>query len=84
MKRKKNVRYEMITTNEYVEDSGLVTSYGIRCKEVKESSDMREVICQDVSGISARPDFVQNLIDKLIRYDVDPVHLKDVIDDFLE
>ena len=39
MAKSHQVRYEMIETTEYVEDSGLVTTYGICCREGEDADD---------------------------------------------
>ena len=75
--------YRMITTVEYVEDSGLVASYGIRCQNRHAPNGSDGAQSQDVPNISTRPDFVEELIEKLRHHQADPVHLRDLIEDSL-
>lgn|GEM_PF-296514 len=83
MAKKRNVQYHLVQSQEFVEDSGVVTSYGIRCGKEEEQLHDNRVEYQLYSNISTKQDFVENLIDRLINYAADPVHLRDLIDDFL-
>ena len=87
MKKTNNVQYKMIKTCAFVEDSGVVTSYGICCREEKNpgngDNESADVEYQVIPGISTKPDFVRELIGKLINHEADPVHLRDLIDDYL-
>ncbi|MCL2121558.1 MAG: DUF6514 family protein [Clostridiales bacterium] len=83
MTKPNSIRYEMIQSTEYVEDSGVVTSYGISCREEKQRSGHLSVNVQRIANISTEPAFVQELIEKLICSDADPVHLRDIIEDHL-
>ena len=76
MGQTETVHYQMIASTEYVEDSGLVITYGISCR-AGQGAD------QIITNISTRSGFVEDLVDKLNRYGADPVHLKDFIYDFL-
>ena len=83
MEHKNEVRYQMIETTSYVEDSGLVTTYGIRYREDEKSRKRKRAEYGVVPDISTESGFVGLLVDKLLAHDVDPVHLKDLIDDHL-
>jgi len=83
MAKSKEVRYEMIETTEYVEDSGLVTTYGICYHEKEGLGEHGDADYHVVPNISTKSDFVGDLIEKLMHNGADPVHLKDLIDDYL-
>jgi hypothetical protein len=73
----------MIETTEYVMDSGIVTTYGVSCSSGG-AGDGRDQACdQIIPNISTRPSFVEELVDRLNIHNAAPVHLKDLIDDFL-
>ena len=83
MKKTKTARYEIIQTTEYVEDSGLVTAYGIRCRiDSREKPDTLES-CQIIPNISKEQSFVEDLVQKLCDHDADPAHLRDIVLDHL-
>ena len=77
--------YEIIETTEYVEECGNVIVYGISCQAKQPSSNCPEGShrCQ-VTNISTRPDFVKELLEKLILHDADPVHLTELVCDHLQ
>ena len=112
--------YGMIQTTEYVEDSGLVTAYGICCTKsglepepcrvsrrkpqqgsMGQAMEQRmeqaagqateqateqatDALRQDiVPNISTDPSFVERIIEALNRLEADPIHLRDLIEDFL-
>lgn len=79
----KKIQYRLIKTKEYVEDSGTVTAYGICCREDHQTREQRRVQYRIIPNISTEPEFVEELIDKLIRNDADPVHLRELIEDYL-
>ena len=83
MQESNSFRYQMVTTSEYVEDSGTITTYGIsfrnRCEIGGDCQENEEII----SNISTRSAFVKELVDKLNRSDADPIHLHDFIYDSL-
>lgn len=81
MTKKRMVKYSLIETKAYVEDSGMVAVYGISCREEKEDGGGAEY--QEVPNISTKAAFVEELIDKLSNHDGDPIHLKDFIYDYL-
>jgi hypothetical protein len=76
-------RYRMVKSMKYVEDTGVIPTYGIGC--CVDSSD--DLHCFDdyetVSDISTIAGFVENLVKTLNKYDVNPIHLKDLIYDSL-
>ena len=75
--------YRLIEGAEYVEGSGLVTTYGICCGDDRQVADGSSAEYQAVPHISTRSDFVEELIEKLVSNNAAPVHLKDLIDDYL-
>ena len=83
MAMKRNVQYHLVQSQEFVEDSGVVTSYGIRYGKEKEQNNGNRMEPQMFANISIKQDFVESLIDRLINHAADPVHLRDLIDDFL-
>ena len=83
MAKSKEIRYEMIETTEYVEDSGMVTTYGICCREGNGLGASGGTEYPVVPNISTESDFVEDLIEILMQNRADPIHLKDLIDDYL-
>ncbi|MCL1848059.1 MAG: DUF6514 family protein [Clostridiales bacterium] len=83
MKKASKVVYQLIQTEEYVEDSGLVTTYGVSCREEKAQTGEGGVEYQVIPNISIRRDFVNDLINSLISHQAQPVHLKELIEDYL-
>ena len=83
MTKPNKIRYQMTQTTEYVEDSGAVTVYGICCLDESHLSDNESERYQTIPNISTKSDFVEELIEKLVRHDADPVHLRDLIEDYL-
>jgi hypothetical protein len=73
-------QYQLIETLETVEDHGAAVAYGIRCQEIPAEGAN---VCHEVHNISTRPDFVKRLVEHLINYEVSPVHLIDIINDYL-
>ena len=83
MQETKNMQYKMIMTTEYVEDSGMVTAYGIGYRSNHGAGKGRQAIEQVIPNISTRPAFVEELVGKLNTNGADPLHLRDFIYDFL-
>ena len=83
MQETNGFRYQMIMTTEYVEDSGKITAYGIRCRNLRDGGESSQEGEQTIPNISTRPALVRELVDKLNKEDADPVHLHDFIYDFL-
>ena len=81
MKNPDNVQYTRIKTTEYIDDSGLVETYGICCRVDRQ--EQGQASCQVIVNISSAPGFVDDLIDKLNTYGADPIHLQDLIEDAL-
>ena len=78
-----NIRYELVETTAYVEDSGIVATYGIRCsRDRPDTQEVHEQI-QLVANISNQASFVNTLIDQLNTHHADPAHLYDLIEDYL-
>ena len=75
--------YQMIKTTEYVEDSGLVATYGVSCRSGEEAAGKSQTRENSVANISTRPSFVEELVNRLNNHAAAPVHLKDLIDDYL-
>lgn len=78
-----NVRYRIIKTVECVEECGKVMTYGICCREDKNQQNRRRVKYHTVPNISTRTNFVEELVARLIANNADPVHLMDLIYDYL-
>ena len=76
------VEYHMVKTLGYVEDSGLVASYGIRC-ESKPEGGKQGTVCRVVPDISTDPAFVEELVRRLMMHKADPAHLLDLIEDYI-
>ena len=83
MSKVNKVRYQIITTTEYVEDSGIVTAYGIGCRKNPEDKGRETDAELIIPNISTRFAFVEELIGKLNSGGADPEHLHDFIYDFL-
>ena len=84
MAKKKTVTYQMIQTTEYVEDSGYVVAYGISC-QTRRGADVStpgEQVAA-IPGISTQPELVEGMVEMLNLRDADPLHLKDLVYDFL-
>jgi len=77
------VRYHMVETIEYVQDTGPVTSYGIRCEEAPAADDQGVTNYYVIPDISTSSVFVEELIRKLTLHNADPVHLRDLIEDYI-
>ncbi len=78
----RKITYRMIETQSFVEEAGMVTSYGICCEESADQ-DGGPVISRTVPDISTQSGFVEDLVEKLIRHEASPVHLMDIIADHL-
>jgi len=83
MKRINKIQYRLIKTTEYVEDSGAVAAYGICCREEEKMPNRKRVKFHVVPNISTKPAFVEELIAMLINYEADPIHIMDLIQDYL-
>ncbi len=77
------VKYHVIQTNQYVEDSGMVRSYGICCEELPVIDNDKGALCQVIPDISIHQEFVEELIYKLVLFNADPIHLRDLIEDYI-
>lgn len=73
------IRYS-ITENEAEKEIGLPTEYGIRCTLFCKGS---EVSREEVMHISPNSKRVYQMLLKLVRNQVFPVHLRDVLEDLL-
>lgn len=70
--------YRMVKEELYLEECGSYHSYGIRVENEKgEVLDM-------VSDISTEQDAVSELTARCLHGELDPVHLRDVVTDYLE
>jgi hypothetical protein len=75
--------YKMIKTTEYVEDSGAITTYGVSCRAGDDTFSREPADDRIVPNISTRPSFVEELVRQLNDHSAAPIHLKDLIDDYL-
>jgi hypothetical protein len=73
----------MIQSSTYVEDSGLVTTYGISCLTDAEASRSTPSGLEMICDISSQSNLVEKLVEALNEHDADPIHLKELIYDFL-
>jgi hypothetical protein len=73
----------MIKTVEYVEESGNVLTYGVCCREAREGQNHRQVKYHVIPNISTKPAFVEELVNRLVTHNADPVHLMELIADYL-
>ena len=71
-------RYYVTKSTEYVEDSGLVAVYGIRYLDSGRAS------IQVIPGISTDQQFIGELARRLNAYGADPIHLRDLVEDYLQ
>lgn len=78
----RKITYRMVETQSFVEEAGVVTTYGICCEE-STGQDGEPVVSRTVPAISTKPGFVEDLVDKLIACGASPVHLMDIIADHL-
>ena len=78
MKNQVNVRYFVTKSTEFVEGHGLVTVYGIRYL------DSAFAGYQVIPGISTDQQFVGELACKLNAYGADPIHLRDLVEDYIQ
>ena len=83
MQQTSKIVYKMIESTNYVEDNGMVTTYGVSCGAEKESAGQKPAQSQSVSNISTRSAFVEELVERLNNHAAAPIHLKDLIDDYL-
>ena len=75
------VSYKIVETTEYLQEGGSITAYGIRCtEETTANGEQKEVL---IPGISTRMESVKEFARKLTLYQADPIHLHDLIEDFL-
>ena len=73
-------RYIPVQERLFSDDIGFYVSYGIRA--VKETeTEAEEIIC--ISDVCTERDTVDNLTSLCTKLQMDPVHLLDVIEDFL-
>ena len=77
------VRYQMIQSTAYVEDSGLITTYGISCRADANASRSAPGDLEAFRDVSTVASLVEKLVDRLNAYSADPLHLKDILYDFL-
>lgn len=75
--------YELTSRKEYVEDLGEVLLYGIRIYNSIPEISLLEGESSRVDGISDNIDEVKNLCKILEEEKVFPVHLIDIIEDYL-
>jgi len=83
MNNKYNVRYKMIKTTELVDDIGLVTAYGVCCRDERPERKRQRARYQMITNISTKKSFVAKLVYMLREYEADPIHLQDLIEDYL-
>ena len=77
----KKIQYQMTETTAYVEDSGFVTVYGICFKE--DAPRRAGNGASAIPNISTSSELVADLVSKLTLYQVSPLHLRDVVEDYL-
>ena len=81
MSMPKKVSYKMVETTEYLQEGGAITAYGIHCtEETTANGEHKEVL---IPGISTRMESVKDFVRKLTLYQADPIHLQDLIEDYL-
>lgn len=69
------IKYKIIETKEFAEDSEPYIAYGLSCSFGSESAE--------IGDISPNREAVERLADLLEREEVEPVHLFDVLYDML-
>ncbi|MBQ4129024.1 MAG: hypothetical protein IJD68_04545 [Ruminococcus sp.] len=70
------VEYKLLKQRKYYSISGCYTSYGILAFK-------GEKLIRTVADISANKTAVENLIEKFNKYELDPCHLSQAIEDYL-
>ena len=68
------------TKNSTIIDNINYTTYGV---EVLDNKDGDLILLDEITDVSSDKDLVQQLVDDCNKYDLDPVHLRDVIADRL-
>ncbi|MDR1193273.1 MAG: DUF6514 family protein [Peptococcaceae bacterium] len=75
--------YQLIETTENFEDYGAAVAYGISYREARPEETERPAVDGEILNISTEQDFVKRLVEDLRRHEVSPVHLMDIIHDYL-
>lgn len=70
----------LITQNGEEEEPGELTEYGISCKLFEAET---AIALEEVQGISTEFDRVEKIFNTLLRNQVFPAHLKEIIEDLL-
>ncbi len=74
---------EIIKNAVFIEDTGFICVYGINMynsNPVLAKADGEH--CR-IEGISENLEKVQKLVNRIIKYNIYPIHLKDIVEDFL-
>ncbi|MCL1805519.1 MAG: DUF6514 family protein [Clostridiales bacterium] len=83
MPEQSRVMYQMIETHEYVEDSGMIAAYGVSCGAGATDAGRVRAKGHTIPNISTRSSFVEELVNRLNNHGAAPVHLRDLIEDYL-
>lgn len=84
MALRNKVIYHLVKTAEYyVEDSGMITTYGISCRGGEDLPGSGQAETRTFPDISTKSAFVEELVDRLNNHEADPIHLLDLIEDYL-
>lgn len=71
--------YSLVTSTEYVENLEVV-QYGLRQVHIDEFGILTQTT---LKAISDQKDIVIKLINIFLEEDIDPIHLKDVVEDYI-
>lgn len=72
------IEYELLTTHIDDFEQMSYTTYGIRAR------DERGTVVFDCTDISTSKKFVQDFVDLVSERDVSPLHIEDILEDYLE
>lgn len=78
-----NMKYEITSIKKEFDDYGLVQVYGINAYREGFKNSSKDYLSCCIEDISSDYCFVQNILQKLWEHKVLPVHIKDIICDFV-
>lgn len=78
-----NMKYEITSTKKVFEDYGMVQVYGINAYREGFKDSCEDYLSCCIEDISSDYNFVKDIIQKLSEYKVLPVHIKDIVCDFV-
>lgn len=78
-----NMKYEITSTKKQFDDYGLVQIYGINAYREGFKYASEDYLSCCIEDISSDYSFVQFIVQKLSEHKVLPVHIKDIICDFV-